>query len=136
MITDQFLVLADNQSLTAAAASTNVVDLGQDKPTPGMSKLLYLCVIVNEAVKGTLQPTLEDSADNKTFTTAASGPLLTAPAAGTILYVPVPFETKRYLRANFGGAPTAGKVTAHFTWDLQRNSGFAQAPALDDQPVA
>ncbi len=136
MITDQLLVLADNQALTKSAPSTNVVDLLQDKPTPGMSKLLYLCVIVNEAVTGTLQPILEDSADNSTYTTAASGPLMNAPAAGTIVYIPVPFETKRYLRCNWGGAPTAGKVTAHFTWDLQVNHGFAQRPALDNQPVA
>ncbi len=80
MITDQLLVLADNQALTKSAPSTNVVDLLQDKPTPGMSKLLYLCVIVNEAITGTLQPILEDSADNSTYTTAASGPLMTAPA--------------------------------------------------------
>ena len=37
MITDQLLVLADNQALTKSAPSTNVVDLLQDKPTPGMS---------------------------------------------------------------------------------------------------
>jgi len=130
------LVLADNQSLSKSAPSTNVVDLLQDKPTPGMSKLLYVGVIVNEAITGTLQPILEDSADNSTYATAAAGPTLTAPAAGTVLYIPVPFETRRYLRVNWGGAPTAGKVTALITWDTQVNHGFAQAPALDNQPVA
>ena len=136
MITDQLLVLADNQSLSKSAPSTNVVDLLQDKPTPGMSKLLYVGVIVNETITGTLQPILEDSADNSTYATAAAGPILTAPAAGTVLYIPVPFETRRYLRVNWGGTPTAGKVTALIIWDTQVNHGLAKAPALDNQPVA
>ncbi len=136
MITDQLLVLADNQSVSGATESENVVDLGQEKPTPGMSKLLYLCVIVNEDVGGTLQPVLEHSDDNAAFTTAAAGVSMDAPTAGTIVYVPVPFQTKRYLRAKFDGSPSGGKVTAHLTWDLQRNYGFAQAPSLDKQPVA
>lgn len=133
MIIDALLQFSNAQKLTAKAASANVVDFGQDKPTPGMSEVLDVVVVVKEAVTGTLQPALQtcDTATG-TYADIAVGELLTAPAAGTKVVIKVPYTCKRYLRVNYGGSPTAGTVSAFLTWGADQNEPFAQAPSLAD----
>lgn len=57
------------------------------------------------------------------------------PKAGTVIAVPVPYETKRYLKAYFGGSPTAGTVTAFLTEGRQAWKAAAQAEAIVKAPV-
>lgn len=133
MIIDALLQFSDKQALTAKAASTNVIDLGQAKPTPGTSKVLDVVVVVNEAVTGALQPVIQHcDTSNGTFTTVAAAESVTAPAAGTKFVIKVPYATKRYLRVYYDGAPTAGKVSAVMTWGSDLNEPFEQAKSLSD----
>lgn len=116
MLIDHFLKLADEQTLTAAAASENVVDLGQEKPTPGMNRRLTAVVQVMTAVTGNLQISIQTcDTENGTFENLVTDAKLTAPEAGTQRHLVVPSHAKRYVRIYFGGAPTAGKVRAFLT---------------------
>jgi hypothetical protein len=131
MIIDALLEFSKSQALTAAAASTNVVDLGQAAPTPGMVGVLDLVVTVASAVKGTLQVKLQDcDTESGTFADVLSGATLTAPEEGTQIVLRVPQNTKRYLRAYFGGAPTAGTVNAALVWGSDNNVPPAQAESI------
>jgi len=116
MLIDHFLKLADGQTLTAAAASENVVDLGQEKPTPGMNRRLTAVVQVMEDVTGKLQFSIQTSdTENGTYKDLVKDEEITAPKAGTQRHLVVPSHAKRFVRIYFGGAPTAGKVRAFLT---------------------
>lgn len=137
MLVDKELLFADGQTLTAAAAGTNAVDLEQVAPTPGLNGKLYLAVVVQTAITGTLQVKLQDCATaSGTYADCAAGATLTAPAAGTVIAVPVPVATKRYLKAYFGGSPTAGKVSAFLTWGKQAWVAAAEAASIKNAPVS
>lgn len=136
MLVDQELVFANGQTISAAAAGATVVDLEQDLPAD-LSGKLYLAVVVQTAVTGTLQAKLQDCAtQNGTFADCAAGPVVSAPAAGTVLMVPFPTATKRYVRAYFGGSPTAGKVSAFLTWGKQAWVAAEQAESITNAPVS
>lgn len=137
MLVDHSLILADNQTLSAAAAGSNVIDLEQDLPTPGFSKNLEVVCVVNAAVKGTLQLKLQDcDTASGTFADCAASAVVSAPAAGTIITIPMPYETKRYVKAYFGGAPTAGTVTAFLSMGRQAWKAAAQAETISKTPAA
>ena len=132
MIIDALLQFSDKQELSGEAESTNVVDLGQERPTPGMSKVLDVAVTVAEDVTGTLQVKLQHSdEEDGTYEDVASGALLTDPEAGTKINIKVPYVTKRYLRVYYGGAPTAGVVNAMLLWGVDESAPFPQAPSLE-----
>lgn len=136
MLIDKELLFADGQTISAAAAGATVVDLEQDAPAD-LSGKLFLAVVVQTAVTGTLQAKLQDCAtQNGTFADCAAGPVVSAPAAGTVLLVPVPVSTKRYIRAYFGGSPTAGKVSAFLTWGKQAWVAAKQAESITNAPVS
>ena len=136
MLVDHSLIFAESQKLTAAAAGSNVIDLGQDSPTPGFSKKLELTCVVGADVTGTLQVKLQESdSASGSFTDCAASAVVSAPKAGTVIAVPVPYETKRYLKAYFGGSPTAGTVTAFLTEGRQAWKAAAQAEAIAKAPV-
>lgn len=137
MLIDQNLVLADGQKLTAAKESDKVVDFGQTAPTGGMSRMLSAVFLVSADVTGTLQFKLQDSDDGSTFADlAVAGAVLSAPKAGTMAQIPVPYEHKRYVRAYFGGSPTAGTVFAGLTWGRQLNTPAPQAASITNAPVS
>lgn len=136
MLVDHNLIFAWNKAVSAAAASDKVVDLEQVFPSSGVSRLLSAAFAVAGDVKGTIQFKLQDSDDGSTFADLAAGPTLTAPIAGTVYQMPVPYEHKRYLRAYFGGAPTGGTVTAFLTWGRQIYTPAAQAESVATAPVS
>ncbi len=135
MLIDHSLIFADTQALTAAAASKNVIDLEQDS-TAGFSKQLVFTAVVNADVTGKLQVKLQDCATaSGTFADVAVAATLDSPKAGTIIQVPMPYATKRYLKAYFGGSPTGGKVSAFLTEGRQQWRAEAQAPSVASATV-
>lgn len=133
MIIDKALELADKQSLTAAAASTNTIDFGADKPDPNLdfgNGRLACVFTVNTDVTGDVIFKLQDSADGTTFDdiSATSPGTFKSPKAGTKVVLPIPAHIRRYLRANFAAdtatsatAISAGKVSAHVVWGWDDN---------------
>lgn len=136
MLVDHSLEFSDKQALTAAAASTNVIDLEEALSTTGFSKVLEVTAVVASAVTGTLQVQLQDC-DTKsgTYNTVAAGELLTKPGAGTVIQFAMPYKTRRYIRLYYGGAPTAGSVTGFLTIGRQQWRPAEQAASLKTATV-
>ena len=135
MIVDNDLIFASNQKLTAAKESTNKIDFEQVSPTGGMSGFLSAYFHVTGDVTGTLQFKLQESDDGASFTDLVTiGAALSAPKAGAMVQVPFPFE--RYVRAYFGGSPTAGTVSAGLVWGRQLNTPAPQAASITSAPVS
>lgn len=135
MIVDYLLELARKQELTAAAGSTNAADFEQDEPTTGLDGQEVVMIFqVAEDVTGNLQFGIQDADtnDEAQYATAVAGPVLTDPAAGTQVVVKMPYKHKRYVRAYFGGAPTAGKVNALITSGFTQNEPFKVLQSYKD----
>lgn len=132
MIVDHLLELSDSQKITAAAASTNTVDFGQAAPTTGMAGLdLVMVFTVAQAVTGTVSFAIQDSDEETTgFNNAVVSATLTAPAAGTRVVLPMPYQHKRFVRAYYGGSPTGGTVDAIITTGFDANVPFEQAASI------
>lgn len=116
MIFDKTLQFAADQTLTAAAASTDYLDLGSDRDV-GPGTPLFLVTVIKTAIAGTIAVAVQTD-DNAAFasaTTVLTGETLTAPAVGTIIVLPMPATNERYVRVYFGGAPTAGVVDCFLT---------------------
>ncbi len=116
MINDKSLQLSADQTLTAVGASTDYLDLGSDRDI-GPGAQLWLVCLVKTAITGTLSVAVRTD-DNSSFsspTTLITSPTLSAPAAGTQIVLPFPFENERYVQAYYGGAPTAGAVDCFIT---------------------
>ncbi len=134
---DAELMFSEDQAVTAAAASTNVIDLCAIRDI-GAGENLYIGVLVTETFDdtgddSTLAVTLEtDDAD--TFGSATTLATLTTFAtltpAGTILYRRInPDENyERFIRLYYtpaGGNLSAGKVTAFIAKDVQNYRHYA-----------
>ena len=117
MILDKELIFADKQSVTAAGASTNIVDQG----AAGDSyDALWLVVNVTTATTGTLGFDLETD-DNSEFSGATK--LLSIAAAnrtvtGNIFKGRLPKGCERYLRILWSGTVSAGNMTAFLVKDV------------------
>lgn len=118
-----------NTGLTGnrASHSQNVIDLGGATQMPGRGTPLYLNVVVNTGFTNStstkLQVTLEDSADNSTWsskvTFAATAVANLATAGVSIVKAAIPaHDLQRYLRleylfnADYGDASDTGKADA------------------------
>lgn len=131
MIIDHELQVSDKQAVTVSAASTDVIDFKQKTPNIGMDDQTKLVVTVQEAAAAagaaTVTVSLQDSADNVTFTdvisTAAIGKAdLTL---GKQIVLPMPVKLRRYVRAYYtvGTGPlTAGKFSAQVVAGIQQNT--------------
>jgi hypothetical protein len=138
MFIDAQLVFASSQAVTAAAPSTNVIDLGSNRE-PGVSDGLQVYLGVNQtataAGAATVQFQLQGATDSG-FTT----PIILAQtdavpvaslSAGYVNYIPVPLTigvNYRYLRVNFNvgtGPLTAGSFTAEMVKGAQANRAYA-----------
>lgn len=127
MILDSQLQFSDAQAVTAAAASTNVLDLGVARDI-GSGKPLYVCLNVDVALDDAgddseLAVTLETD-DNSDFTSAtelmALFTLAANAPAGTkkVAVLPPGLDYERYLRLKYtpaDGDLSAGSVTAFLT---------------------
>ena len=117
MILDKELIFADKQPVTAAGASTNVVDQG----AAGDSyDALWLIVNVTTAITGNLGFDLETD-DNSEFSGAVkllSVGVANGTATGNIFKGRLPKGCKRYLRIAWTGTVNAGNMTAFLAKDV------------------
>lgn len=134
MLMDHSLIFADKQAISGATAGDTVVDLEQDS-TAGFSKQLVFTAVVNADVTGTLQVKLQDcDTESGTFSDVAVAATLSSPKAGTIVQIPMPYATKRYLKAYFDGSPS-GTVSAFLTEGRQQWRAEPQAPSVASATV-
>lgn len=127
---------------TGDTASTNIYDNGSANASEiGLTEEIWLNVICSTTAtsggSATVQPVLQDSADNSTWADVLVGAALPVASvvAGTVLMqTKPPVGTRRYLRVVYRigtAALTAGKFEAFFSMDVQRNvarpSGFTVA---------
>lgn len=138
MIIDRLLTFGTAQAVTAAAASTDSIDLGAIRDI-GTGEPLYVVVVCTTAMTdtgsdSTLAVTLETD-DNSSFSSVASFALGTFPAvsaAGTVLIARLNplqanerFAQLRYTPAN--GNLTTGSFSAFIVKDIQRYVSYADA---------
>ncbi len=141
MIIDKENRFSNAQAITAAAGSTNTIDLGSARDI-GAGEQLFICAVLTVAMTdgaGNTYPlvvALEgDSTD--TFTPDATQDLFTFPAAspaGTKKFAALapgmaPLQY-RYIRLKYtptGGNLTAGSVTAFLTRDVDAYTAYADA---------
>ena len=136
MLVDNELIFSEAQSLSAKGAGENVIDLGQVSPTPGMSKLLSAVFTVDSAVTGTVQFKIQESdASGGTFADVVASEVFNAPGAGVMTQIPLPYKTKRYLRAYFDGTVSAGKVSAFLAWGRQEWEAAEESPNIQNMNV-
>lgn len=120
-IIDRSLQLAIAQTVTASAATTDVIDAGATKNAAigrdiGSGKQLYLEFNVTTACTAagaaTVTFSLQDSADNSSYADVlASAPVAKAElVAGKTVYIPLPVGLRRYVRGYF--TVTTGPLTA------------------------
>ena len=126
MIIDYNLQLSDAQSVTADAASTNVIDLGADRDI-GPGEDMKIVVSFDVAMGGS-SPTLAvqvQTDDNSSFSSASTvqtSRLISAAAAGDTLVMGLPDQNERYIRLNYdvGGSSPTMTVSASIVKDAQQ----------------
>lgn len=138
MITDLQLTFSDAQALTAAAASTNLVDLGAVRDL-GTGENLYVVLNVDVALtdtgsNSTVTVDLQTD-DNASFSSNATGQTLftiaAVAAAGTqyIARIQPGGANERYMRLFYtmnNGDLTTGTVTAEIVHDVQKYTNYAK----------
>ena len=136
MYVDKELLFSDAQAVTAAAASTNIVDFGAVRDI-GVGEELYIVVSVDVAMAdsgsdSTLAVALEcDSTDS--FTPDSTRTLFTfsaASAAGTVKISRLSADdiNLRYARLYYtpaNGNLSAGSFTAFIAKDIQKYTNYA-----------
>ena len=137
MILDKELVFSDSQAVTAAAASTNVLDLSAVRNV-GVGENLYLVVACTVAMTdgssdSTLAVTIETD-DNESFTTAVArqtvGTFAALSAIGTRYIVRLQPEVlnERYMRVYYtpaSGNLTTGSFDAFICHGIQAATAYA-----------
>ena len=121
MILDKELQFADEQTLSGDAASENVIDFGPGGRDMGTGERLYVLVVVDAAITGTLQVNLEVD-DNVGFSSAKVVNLgsfaVTAAAGSRILFaLGVEQLDEQFARLDFNNA-TGGDVSAYVARDV------------------
>jgi hypothetical protein len=131
---DRFTEFANAQAVTATAPSTDTIDSSVADRAAGHDTDLQLQVTVNttfaSAGATTLQPVLQDSADNASFADVLSGPVIPKAAltqGAQVWLTQLPANLRRYLRVNWvvGTGPfTAGNVSAHIRLGSSRQVAY------------
>lgn len=138
MIMDAELLFSDAQAITAAAASTNYLDLGAARNI-GVGEELFIVVTVDTAFTdsgsdSTLTVALEGDSTT-TFTPDASQTLFTIPAlaaAGSVYAAKINPDfagNYRYLQLKYtpnNGNLTTGAVTASVVKNVQKYTSYAK----------
>lgn len=125
MYIDSQLLFSDAQSLTATAASTNLIDLGVDGNL-GIGEPMAVVVVLDVAADNTTTDEtysfaieFDSTAAFSSATVAASKTIAAGAAAGTklVLHVPADLTGEQFLRLNYtlGGTTPTVTVTAFLT---------------------
>lgn len=139
MYIDKFLQVSDAQTVTASAASTDVIDFGQGNPNTGMDDLTKMVITVDEgataAGAATITFAVQDSADNATWAdvVATGATPKAALGAGQQVVLPMPTRLRRYCRVNYtvGTGPlTAGKFSAQLVTGIQQSVPKPDSPRI------
>jgi len=133
MLIDYNLQFSDAQSVTADAASTNIIDLGADRDI-GPGEELKIALNFDVAMGGS-SPTLAvaietDSAENfGSVTTIQTSRSIAAAAKGDTLVMGIPDINKRYLRLKYdvGGTSPTMTVSAAIVKDAQQYQSYPNA---------
>lgn len=138
MIIDKALQFSNKQAVTVTAVSTDVIDFGQPNPNTGLSDL-YCTIGVGTAATAagaaTVTITLQDSADNSTFTDVVSTQAIgkAALTVGAQFVLPMPVTHRRFVRLNYTvatGPLTAGTFSAQVVAGLQANAPQPDSPRI------
>jgi hypothetical protein len=123
MIIDHLLEFtpAEGTKLTGAADAPTTLDFLQEHPTTGYAATrLHAVFAISADVTGELLISLQDSDEAESgFKDCAVAASVTDPKEGTLIAIPLPTRHKRYLKAHFGGSPTAGTVKGFVTSGVQ-----------------
>jgi hypothetical protein len=140
MFMDSQNLFSDAQAITAAAGSTNTIDLGAVRDI-GTGQPLYVVVSVDVAfTDGSSDSTLTVALEGDSTTTITPDgtyTLFTIPAlaaAGNVYYAAIPpgalAANYQYIRLYYtpnSGNLTTGTVTAFLTTDIQKYVSYADA---------
>ena len=124
MILDKDLIFSDKQAVTADAASTNALDLGQGGDAVGQELAIHAVVQTTFATLTSLTIKVQTSADNSNWADVILTPAIAAAdlvKGAEVLYIRVPKGLKRYVRLYYdvtGSNATAGKITAFMSKDI------------------
>lgn len=139
MYVDDTLVFSDAQAITSTGSSTKSIDTGTATRNIGSGNEIDLVIQVAVAASSlsasTIAFSLQDSADNSSFTDVLVSPAVAvatmATAGAEVLRTTLPRGLRRYLQVQYTvatGPFTAGAYTAFLTDDRQDNvarpSGF------------
>jgi hypothetical protein len=128
MVIDDRLEFDDARALTATAASTDAVDMSQERRI-GQGQTMYVVVSVDVALAGT-SPTFAVSIqtdDNSSFSSAATietSQTFSSLPVGTVIVLPVPYGlTERFMRVNYtlGGTTPTITVSSWLTSEEPRS---------------
>tara|TARA_R100001480_G_scaffold55578_3_gene68512 strand:+ start:285 stop:686 length:402 start_codon:yes stop_codon:yes gene_type:complete len=133
MIIDYNLQFSDAQSVTADAASTNIIDLGSDRDI-GVGEEMKIALNFDVAMGGS-SPTLAvlvQTDDNSSFssaTTVLTSRSIAAAALGDTLVLGLPDTNERYVRLYYdvGGSSPTMTVSASVVKDAQQWSSYPNA---------
>jgi len=133
MIIDYNLQFSDAQSVTADAASTNIIDLGSDRDI-GVGEEMKIALNFDVAMGGS-SPTLAvlvQTDDNSSFssaTTVLTSRSIADAAIGDQLVLGLPDTNERYVRLYYdvGGSSPTMTVSASVVKDAQQWSSYPNA---------
>lgn len=138
MLIDSRLEFSDGQALTATAASTNVINLSQDRNI-GPGRTMYVVLTVDVAADYTTEDETyavavqtDDNAAFSSATTIASRTIAAADlAAGAKHVIGFPYANEQYLRLNYtlGGTTPSVTLNAWLT-DQEPESWTAMPDAI------
>ena len=139
MIIDKALQFSNKQAVTVTAVSTDVIDFGQPNPNTGLNDRMYCTIGVGAAATAagaaTVTITLQDSADNSTFTDVVSTQAIgkAALTVGAQFVLPMPVTHRRFVRLNYTvatGPLTTGTFSAQVVAGLQANAPQPDSPRI------
>lgn len=131
MYVDDTLVFSDAQAITSTGTSTKSIDTMTATRNIGSGEEIDLVIQVataaSSASASTVTFSLQDSADNSSFTDVLVSPavaMATMSAGAEVLRVTLPRTLRRYMQVNYTvatGPLTGGAFTAFLTDDRQDN---------------
>lgn len=140
MYMDALLLFSSAQAVTAAAGSTNTIDLKNASRDVGTGESLYIVLVVTTAMTdsgsdSTVTVALEGDSTT-TFTPDGTRDIMTIPAVSAVGYTayarlapgaaPLAYRYARLLYTPNGSDLTAGAFTAFVTKDIAKYTAFAK----------